>query len=1561
MKTKLLWLFILLSEFSIANPIDSTLAKIVGKNFYSQLPSVSNRITKKAIIPLISNTYKSITNINNETDVFYVIGMGTGEGYVIVSADNDVIPVLAYSINGKYEDGNHSEAYLDWMNRYVEYILYVKNEKITADKPIKQKWQALLNNQPSLKNALISVSPLLRTQWDQGVGYNDFCPYNLFTGRTPTGCTATAMAQIMKYWGDKIGHSTQGIGNLTYNCPFYGSQSADFVNTTYNWANMPLDEGNPEVAKLMYHCGVSVKMDYGFSGSGAWVISNGYLSNPPYCAEYAYKTFFGFDASTIQGIDKDESKISDAAWISTIKNELSNGRPVQYVGIESKGGHTWVCDGYDTKDYFHMNWGWGGIDDAYYYSLTNLNTALGGSDKGIFLNSGQQILIGIKPALYTTCTDQFESNNSSATATNVFALPLNDGSSDYPLQANIGDAGDQDWYKINIGYPGTLTVNLTNLPFNYDLELYGPNGLNQFISGSYKTGNTSEQVSYQYSGNSTTVYAKVYANKSSDFSTTSCYQLEFIWTPTRSCALDGITPVLSAPGTNSTPEQTVTTASPTLTWNVVPGATHYDVYIKDLNTNNLVLRRSNATTSTSYTVPAGLLSNNGKYSWNIQANINGGTCRSNYSPALNFQIQTSANLNNDEPCDAELLNVQSICNYETKTIIGATKSTQIPDASCDQPSNVDVWFKFTIPNGKFGIHTNSISISGNDCGLAIYTGSCSSMTERYCTKGGNPSQSYMPWDDNIDLSSYAGQTGYIRIWEFGTVSQTGDFQLCIVGANTNNNCIITSISESTIIKNAASFTTTPGSDDIYFDAQANCSFTVTNNCSWLTVNPMSGTTNSVKQGYINYSIQENKSTTDRQCTFYVNDSPIIIIQRGVPQAESCIYSLSQTSQNFSYSGGNGSFTINATENAGCNWDVSLSPTSQYDLANITSISNGTGTYTVTYNIDPNQTNHSLSSTLRITGNSGFSQDYLITQDANTTCDPTLSATMANFTSNGGSGLFNINIGSNCVWNAYNTCSEMLTDINPISGVGPATITYNVVPNPTSSSRNCNITIQGFNKSHVIKQEGLSTDYTITTSSSTAEGGTTSGGGTYHNGQSCTVAAIANNGYAFSNWSENGSPVSTNSSYTFTLSGNRTLVANFTLNTGCSAPSASVNSPSGASPLTMTCTATGGSGGTIAYKWYSGTSCSGTIIGTSSTLSVSTSGAYSCNAYITGNETTCSNCATGNANVGNLTCTNWTVSPNTQSVPSTGGNYQASVSASGSCSYSLTFNDSWIQIINHPSSGIFAYSVDANTTCSTRTGTISVNNATDGINNIVTLTITQDGSLILGSIAGNTSVCKGGSETYVASPISGATSFIWTLPTGATGTSATNSITVNYGTTAVSGNITVTGHNSCGDGVASTLAIIVNSKPATPVVTLNSNILHSNASTGNQWYNQNVLIDGATNQDYTFTAIGNYSVIVTLDGCPSEPSTVNVITGIGPNEANPSIKVYPNPITDELNIEFVGNNVKTEFVIVNVKGQVVYSGNLFEKVVIQTSNFSDGLYFLKLKSGKTIEFKKIVKL
>ena len=186
--------------------------------------------------------------------------------------------------------------------------------------------------------------------------------------------------------------------------------------------------------------------------------------------------------------------------------------------------------------------------------------------------------------------------------------------------------------------------------------------------------------------------------------------------------------------------------------------------------------------------------------------------------------------------------------------------------------------------------------------------------------------------------------------------------------------------------------------------------------------------------------------------------------------------------------------------------------------------------------------------------------------------------------------------------------------------------------------------------------------------------------------------------------------------------------------------------------------------------------------------------------------------------------------------------------------------------------------------------------------------------------------------------------------------------MNYGLSAVSGNITVKGNNACGDGTTATLAITVNPLPATPIISLAGNILLSDAISGNQWYNQFGSISGAINQSYTPIVDGNYFSIVTLLGCSSDTSNIiNVfLTGIETMPLNNVIKVYPNPVLNELTIEIDGNNQRQNFEILNAIGEVVFKGNFVEKTIVQTSNFAPGMYLIKLENGKPFEFKKFIK-
>ena len=275
------------------------------------------------------------------------------------------------------------------------------------------------------------------------------------------------------------------------------------------------------------------------------------------------------------------------------------------------------------------------------------------------------------------------------------------------------------------------------------------------------------------------------------------------------------------------------------------------------------------------------------------------------------------------------------------------------------------------------------------------------------------------------------------------------------------------------------------------------------------------------------------------------------------------------------------------------------------------------------------------------------------------------------------------------------------------------------------------------------------------------------------------------------------------------------------------------------------------------------------------------------------------------------------------------------------------------------------SITVNYGTSAVSGNITVkghNACGDGVISSLAVTVNSF-PMAAGTISGTTTVCQGqNSEAYMVPAITNATAYIWTLPGGTTGTSTTNSITVNYGTSAVSGSITVKGHNACGDGAVSTLAINVNVRPLTPIISLINNVLHSNALTGNQWYNQNGLISGATNQDYPVISNGNYYIRVTLSGCSSDASNTISITNTGIEKVGNSsvIKVYPNPFSSEFRIEMEGNIQKLNFEILNTSGQVVFTGNFLEKTTVQTSNFAPGMYFIKLQNGKTFDFIKITK-
>ena len=377
-------------------------ARIVAANYIASTPAFS-RPGKTALLKMCYNPEGKATTKSNASPapLFYVYNVNGSEGYVIVSGDDVVHPVLASSSEGAFVADNMPANLAGWLENYGNQISFAITAGLEATPQIRSEWAALSKSNPSARipGSHLGVSPLMTTKWDQGpYFYNTFCPRNLFTGEwTVTGCVATAMAMVMKYHNWPF----SGINRHAYITQSYGKLAANFSGTKYDWKSMPnkLVAQNRAVAELMYQCGVSVEMNYNIAsagGSTAEIITARSLPRI-HCTEYALKTYFGYE-STLQGAQKEN--FNDIVWTTMLKKELDEKRPIIYGGLDGDGGHCFVLDGYATNimgDFFHINWGWGGKSDGE-FRIDNLNPGSGGIGGGTgAYNSGQHALLGVKP------------------------------------------------------------------------------------------------------------------------------------------------------------------------------------------------------------------------------------------------------------------------------------------------------------------------------------------------------------------------------------------------------------------------------------------------------------------------------------------------------------------------------------------------------------------------------------------------------------------------------------------------------------------------------------------------------------------------------------------------------------------------------------------------------------------------------------------------------------------------------------------------------------------------------------------------------------------------------------------------------------------------------------------------------------------------------------------------------------------------------------------------------------------------------------------------------------
>ncbi|MBC7774710.1 MAG: thiol protease/hemagglutinin PrtT [Phycisphaerae bacterium] len=363
-----------------AQSVNLETAKQVALHFF-------NSRAKQPVTDMRRVTRSTIFAQANTQESYFVFEPLRGEGFVIVAGDKNAPPILGYSVTNKFQFEGMASSNQSLMNQYDHQIREIRASHYKAPLEVKNAWIALTTNTFAGTESNRIVWQLLESEWDQSNPYNAYCPTNGSGKRAVTGCVATAMAQVMRYWEWPSG--TLGQHWVEYEADdkdVQGTFSGWIGSGQYSWGFMPdnlspLGGVNPEIARLMLHAGLAVEMDYGTSGSSAY---------PSDIAD-AMEEYFNFQEGDLE--DRDD--YSDAEWIQKLQTSINSGIPVIYNGrrIDPEGeehGHTWVLDGYDDNR-MHMNWGWGTGNNGFY------DLAHFGPNAAQIYSEDQSAIFGIVP------------------------------------------------------------------------------------------------------------------------------------------------------------------------------------------------------------------------------------------------------------------------------------------------------------------------------------------------------------------------------------------------------------------------------------------------------------------------------------------------------------------------------------------------------------------------------------------------------------------------------------------------------------------------------------------------------------------------------------------------------------------------------------------------------------------------------------------------------------------------------------------------------------------------------------------------------------------------------------------------------------------------------------------------------------------------------------------------------------------------------------------------------------------------------------------------------------
>lgn len=306
-------------------------------------------------------------------------------GFVVVSASLTTPPVLAYGFEHDFE---MIPPVRDLFHLYKGEIAYAEEQQWQAKPKAAAAWERYLADEfvPQAPKGT-SGGPLLTTTWDQCKYYNTYCPWDAASGpyydyRVPNGCVALACSQILNYHR----FPDHGVGASSYIPQGYPRQTVRFYEHIYHYdamTNHPTFYTN-EIAKLAYHYGVAIQMNYTPDGSGA---------NTAVAKEKLY-SIFKYDPTLTSYYRDSYLDTFLTEFFDVLKGEIDHKRPVYYSGCTEtfSSCHAYVLDGYDEDDRFSLNYGWGGSSNGY-YAIDNF---VAGS---MHFDYGSETVVNIRPSL----------------------------------------------------------------------------------------------------------------------------------------------------------------------------------------------------------------------------------------------------------------------------------------------------------------------------------------------------------------------------------------------------------------------------------------------------------------------------------------------------------------------------------------------------------------------------------------------------------------------------------------------------------------------------------------------------------------------------------------------------------------------------------------------------------------------------------------------------------------------------------------------------------------------------------------------------------------------------------------------------------------------------------------------------------------------------------------------------------------------------------------------------------------------------------------------------------